>query len=260
MKKLANFALENFQKQLSMASILYVFYVIYLILIALPILVVVTTIAALCVIIGSALGGSRVWGYYPGRYWAKIFCWLTFVRVKVHREGQVEKNKSYVFVANHQGAFDIFAIYGYLGHNFRWMMKKSLEKIPLVGYACRVSGHIYVDNSTPAGVRRTMETAEQRLAGGMSVVVFPEGSRTRDGKMHAFRRGAFTLAVEFGLPVVPVTIDGAYRVFRRGTYLPHPGSIKLTIHEPILPGEGGKHELAELMEKSAAAVASALPK
>lgn len=235
------------------------FYYIYLICIGIPLLLVITIIAALVTIIGSALGAGRTMGYWPGHFWAQLFCVLTWVRVEVRGSDNISQGRSYVFVANHQGAYDIFAIYGYLGHNFRWMMKKGLEKIPLVGYSCRVSGHIYVDNSSPSAVRRTMETAEQRLAGGMSVVVFPEGARTTDGHMHAFRRGAFTLAVEFGLPVVPVTIDGAYQILRRGSALPRPGRIILTIHKPILPPEGGRHELAELMERSRETIASALP-
>ena len=105
-----------------------------------------------------------------------------------------------------------------------------------------------------------MATAEKQLSGGMSVVVFPEGSRSRDGRMHAFRRGAFKLATEFSLPVVPVTIDGAYGVMPRGSVLPRPGSITLTIHTPIhASSETGRHELSELMERSADAIASALP-
>lgn len=236
-----------------------VFYYIYLFLIALPLLLVCTIVAALVTIIGSMIGFSRSMGYYPGHIWARIFCILCLVRVKVRGKDNISKKTSYVFVANHQGAFDIFTIYGYLGHNFRWMMKKSLEKIPLVGYACRTAGHIYVDNSRPSAVRETMETAEKRLAGGMSVVVFPEGSRTRDGKMHQFRRGAYALAVEFALPVVPLTIDGAYQVMPRGRNLPRPGKITLTIHKPIYPAEGSTHDLASIMEESYRAIASALP-
>ena len=224
-----------------------------------PLLLVATVLAALTTIIGSMLGMSRSFGYWPGHYWARIFCILNFVKVKVSGRENFDKKTSYVFVANHQGAFDIFSIYGYLGHNFRWMMKKSLEKIPLVGYSCRVSGHIYVDNSTPSATRIAMETAEKRLSGGLSVVVFPEGSRSRDGRMHAFRRGAFQLAMEFNLPVVPVTIDGAYRIMPRGAILPRYGTIKLTIHKPIYAPEGGRHELSDLMEQSYEAVASSLP-
>lgn len=236
-----------------------ILYYIYYFFVAAPILLVATIITALSIIIGSSLGMGRFFGYWPGVVWGRLFCILSLVRVHIEGHDKVSEKQSYVFVANHQGAFDIFSIYGYLGHQFRWMMKKSLEKIPLVGYSCKVSGHIFVDNSNPAAVRATMATAEKRLAGGMSVVVFPEGSRTLDGHMHAFRRGAYTLAIEFGLPVVPVTIDGAYDVMRRGTWLPRPGHINITIHQPIEAPANGKHELSELMIKSADAIASALP-
>lgn len=235
-----------------------ILYRIYLICIAVPILLTATILAALLTIFVSAIGVGRTAGYWIPRCWARLFCILCMVRVKVTGRENIRKNTSYVFVANHQGAFDIFSVYGYLGHNFRWMMKKSLEKIPLVGYSCRVSGHIFVDNSTPSRTRETMETAEKQLSGGMSVVVFPEGARTRDGRMHAFRRGAFQLAMEFGLPVVPLTIDGAYRIMPRGSILPRYGTIRLTIHKPIFAPEGGRHELSSLMEESYAAVASAL--
>lgn len=235
-----------------------ILYRIYQFCIMIPLLLTATIITALLTIIATALGGGRRWGYILPMYWARLFCILTFVRVTVKGRDNISQGKSYVFVANHQGAYDIFAIYGYLGHNFRWMMKKSLERIPLVGYSCRVSGHIYVDNSSPRAIRETMETAESRLAGGMSVVVFPEGSRTPDGKLKRFKRGAYILAEEFNLPVVPVTIDGAYDVLPRRNILPKWGHITLTIHRPIMPGENG-HDSAQLIAESREAIASALP-
>lgn len=234
------------------------FYRIYQIFIMLPLLIVATIIASLLTLFGTLLFGGRWWGYWPAHIWAKIFCWLTFVRVTVKGRENISKGTSYVFVANHQGAYDIFSIYGYLCHDFRWMMKKSLERIPLVGYTCRRAGHIYVDNRNPAAIRQTMTDAEHQLAGGMSVVVFPEGSRTPDGKVYAFRRGAFMLAVEFSLPVVPVTIDGAYKVMPRSAWLPRPGHITLTIHRPIMPDSDG-HDLKKLITESRDAVLSALP-
>lgn len=235
-----------------------ILYRIYQIVIMLPLMLVVTALTAILTIIASMLGGARFFGYYLPHYWAKFMCWISLVRVKVKGADNISKGRSYVFVANHQGAYDIFAIYGWLGHNFKWMMKKSLERIPLVGYSCKVSGHIFVDNSSPSAVRDTMQKAERQLAGGMSVVVFPEGSRTRDGKLHRFKRGAYVLATEFSLPVVPVTIDGAYDVLQRSGLLPHWGSITLTIHKPIVAGADG-HDLATLMEESRAAIASSLP-
>ena len=235
-----------------------IFYRIYQLLIMMPILLTATILAAIMTAVGSILFGGKWWGYWPAHIWAKLFCIMTFVRVTVVGRENISKGTSYVFVANHQGAYDIFSIYGYLNHNFKWMMKKSLERIPLVGYSCRKAGHIYVDNHSPAAIRQTMQDAEKQLAGGMSVVVFPEGSRTFDGKVHAFRRGAYTLAVEFGLPVVPVTIDGAFEVMPRTAWLPRPGHIKLTIHRPIeAPVDG--HDLKNLIEKSRKTIISALP-
>ncbi len=234
-------------------------YRIYQVCVMLPLVLVLTILTALVTIIGCVLGGGRWFSYYPAKIWGRLFCWLTFVRVSVRGRENIDKATSYVFVANHQGAYDIFAIYGFLNHNFKWMMKIALEKIPLVGYACRRAGQIFVDNSSPAAVRRTMTDAERQMQRGMSVVVFPEGSRTLNGKMRPFKRGAFLLALEFKLPVVPVTIDGAYEVFpRRGAKLPRPGHIILTIHKPIhAPAEG--HDLSGLMSESFDAVHSALP-
>ena len=237
-----------------------VLYRVYQIFVMIPVLLVATIVAATLTILGSLVGAQRVMGYWPGHLWARLFCAMSLVRVRVRGRENIDRRTSYVFVANHQGAYDIFAIYGYLRPNFRWMMKKSLEKIPFVGFSCKISGHIFVDNSTPSATAHTMAAAEKQLSGGMSVVVFPEGSRSRDGKMHGFRRGALKLATEFSLPVVPITIDGAYRVMRRGSVLPHWGTINLTIHEPIeVSAETGRHELTELMERSSAAIASALP-
>ena len=112
----------------------------------------------------------------------------------------MEKKQSYVFVANHQGAFDIFLIYGFLGRNFKWMMKKGLRKIPLVGVACEYAHHIFVDKSGPSKIRASYDKAREELKEGMSLVVFPEGARTFTGHMGVFRRGAFMLADELQLP------------------------------------------------------------
>ncbi|MDE7411257.1 MAG: 1-acyl-sn-glycerol-3-phosphate acyltransferase [Paramuribaculum sp.] len=233
-------------------------YRIYLCLIAIPLLTVSTLIAVLFTVTGCSLGGGRFWGYYPAKYWAKSICLLTFVRVTVKGRENITPDTPYVFVANHQGAYDIFSIYGYLRHNFRWLMKQSLRRIPFVGYACAKAHHIFVDNSTPSATRSTVTHAEAILARGLSVVVFPEGSRSRSGKMLKFKRGAFFLASEFNLPVVPVTIDGAHDVMPRGASLPRWGHITLTIHRPIV-SEPGNFDTAKVMEESFRAIHDSLP-
>lgn len=235
---------------------IYIFRV-YQILIALPILIVLTILASVVTIVMCIPTSGRFWGYYPAKIWAVCWCYLNFVRVTVHGRLNIDPKTSYVFVANHQGAFDIFSIYGFLGHNFRWMMKASLGKIPFVGFACRQGGHIFVDRSSAASIRHSMDKAQNNLTGGMSLVVFPEGSRSRTGHMGPFKRGAFMLATELNMPVVPVTIDGAYSVMPRSARLPRPGHITLTIHQPI-PCPPGGHDLSTLMEQSREAIASAL--
>ncbi len=163
-----------------------------------------------------------------------------------------------MFTANHQGAFDIWSIYGYLNHNFIWMMKKELESIFMVGWACKKAGHVYVDDQSIANIRHTIEEAEQKLKGGRSIVIFPEGSRSWDGKMIPFKRGAFMLAAEFKLPVVPITIDGSFKAMPRFSYNICPTTITLTIHKPILPGEKGFNTKV-LMAQCREAIESALP-
>lgn len=234
-----------------------VLYYIYLIIV-LPLLVAVTVIAALMTIAGSLVGTGRWSGYYPMHLWARVMCVLTLVRVKVEGRENIDRATSYVFVANHQGAYDIFSIAGYLNHNFRWMMKASLRTIPLVGYACEKAHQIYVDKSSPSKLRGTMKRAEELLSKGMSLVVFPEGARTFTGKMGKFRRGAFLLATEFRLPVVPVTVDGSFYVMPRTTIIPRPGVIRLTIHKPILPDPEAGHDLTLLMNQSAEAIEKSL--
>ena len=235
-----------------------IFYRIYQIFIMAPLLLVLTIADSLFTFFMCLLGLGRWAGYKPQVLWGRLFCWLTFVNVKVVGREHLEAGRSYLFVANHQGAYDIFAVYGWLGHDFRWMMKQSLRNIPFVGFACAALHQIFVDNSSVHGIRKTMQDAETELKKGMSLVVFPEGARTLDGKMHSFKKGAFKLAIEFNLPVVPVTIDGAYKVMPRRSKLPRPGVIHLTIHPPIFPGPEG-HKFDELMATSRETIASSLP-
>lgn len=232
-------------------------YIIWLILIAIPTALPITVVCCLAVIIGSALGGGRWWGHYPAMIWSRAMCILSLVRVKVIGRDNIDKHTSYVFVANHQGAYDIFSIYGYLGHSFKWMMKKSLRKVALIGYTCEKGGHIFVDRSSPAAIRKTIETAEDTLRDGTSLVVFPEGQRSPDGKMGPFKKGAYQLALEFKLPIVPITVNGSYAIMPRGTVFPHPGKITLTIHKPIAPPET-ETDRARVIEQTRETIAASL--
>lgn len=235
-----------------------ILYIIYQVCFALPILLVLTILTALVTIIGSLIGGAHIWGYYPGKIWSQLICYILLIPVEVHGREKIHKRTSYVFVPNHQGAFDIFLIYGFLGRNFKWMMKKSLRKLPFVGKACESGGHIFVDRSSPSKVRHTMEQAEASLVNGVSLVVFPEGARTWTGRMGAFKRGAFQLADDLQLPVVPVSINGSFRILRRGGKWIHWHPLSMTIHAPIPPHGKGHDNIQQTLEEARSAVASAV--
>ena len=228
---------------------------IYQYCIAFPILIILTIITALLTIVGS-LFSHQWWGYYPPRLWARCWCWLLFIDVEVKNRELIDPNKAYVFIANHQGAFDIFTIYGFLNHNFKWLMKKSLQNIPLVGWACMAAGHVLVDRSSPSAIAKTMNTARERLTRGMSLVIFPEGSRSNDGKIKPFKRGAFKLAIDFDRPLVPISIDGSYKVLRKKSLGINPGKVILTIHHPINPKSA---DMESIIQTSFDAIKSSLP-
>ncbi|KAA6332984.1 1-acyl-sn-glycerol-3-phosphate acyltransferase [termite gut metagenome] len=236
-----------------------IFYYIYQICVALPILIVLTILTALTTIVGSLLGGAHIWGYYPGKIWSQLFCLFMLIPVRVRGRKKINKRTSYVFVANHQGAFDIFLIYGFLGRNFKWMMKKSLRKLPFIGKACESAGHIFVDRSAPKSMLNSIRQAEVSLQNGISLVVFPEGSRSYTGRMGAFKKGAFQLADDLQLAVVPVTIDGSFEVLPRTRKLVNRHRMILTIHNPISPKGKGVDNIKAIMEEAYVTVESALP-
>ncbi len=224
-------------------------YCTYQLLIAAPILVVLTALTAIVTTIGCTIGKPHIWGYYPGCLWSRAFLRLLLLPVHTRGYENLDKSQSYVFVANHQGAFDIFLIYGFIGRNFKWMMKQSLRGIPLVGKACESAGHVFVNRTSAKTIEQTIDQARQVLQRGTSLVVFPEGERTLTGQMGVFRKGAFQLATEIGLPVVPVTIEGSYRILPRqkGVTFVRWSPISLAIHKPI-PSQG--REMKELMEEA----------
>jgi 1-acyl-sn-glycerol-3-phosphate acyltransferase len=236
-------------------------YKLYQLCIALPLGLLATVITALVTIIGGILGDAHFWGYYPGKWWSRTICRLLLLPISVEGREYIDRHQSYVFVANHQGPMDIFLIYGYLGRNFKWMMKKALRRIFLVGYACQKARHIFVDKSGPKKVQETIDHARDTLRDGTSLVVFPEGSRTFTGHMGLFRKGAFVLADELQLPVVPVTIDGSFEVLPRtaGFNFVHRHRMRLIIHRPILPSGKGTADIAHTMEESYQTIMADLP-
>ncbi|HEX3008840.1 MAG TPA: lysophospholipid acyltransferase family protein [Bacteroidales bacterium] len=225
-----------------MKSYLKPFFFLYYYTLFFPLAISLMVVCAIMAMVFALLFGQRA-GSYWGRIWAKGTCLLSFVRVIVTGKEYLSKEQSYVFVANHSSSYDIYSMYGYLGRDIRWMMKKELMRVPFLGPACKMVGHIAVDRSNALKAAETIEKAKKTLQNGTSVVFFPEGSRTRTGKMSAFKRGAFVTAQEIGLPVVPVAIEGTYNIMPPGTNIIRPGKVYLHIQPPYLLNSATKDEM-----------------
>lgn len=227
-------------------------------IILIPIFVVLTIITTSVMIIFSSIFGNKFWGYYPPKWWARITCWLSLCRVNSSGHENLDKNTSYVFIANHQGAFDIFLIYGFLNQNIKWVQKASLRKVPFAGKASEIAGHVFVDNTSIASRRDTIIKAKKEIVGGVSMMMFPEGSRSKDGKMQPFRRGAYRVAMDMGLPIVPITINGPFDVLRVKSMKLNPGKLELIIHKPIPTENLEQKDLRALMNQTKEIIYSGL--
>ncbi|MDG5800015.1 lysophospholipid acyltransferase family protein [Marinilabiliaceae bacterium ANBcel2] len=203
--------------------------------------IVFAVLAALCAIFVSSRCGNSV-----GALWARVTCWITPVKVGVKGVENIKKSKSYVIVANHQTGFDIFMLYAYLPIDFRWLMKKELRNIPFIGFASEKVGHIFIDKRSALTAINSLNHAKDKLVNGTSVFIFPEGSRTWDYRMKSFKKGAFRLALDLELDILPVTIVDSYKIKRRGSFNIVPGSAGLIIH-PEIKTSKYKNNIDELM-------------
>jgi len=239
--------------------------ILYQILIWVPLSLIATLITAITTFVGCMCGGEHFFSYYPGALWARLICIFTLCPVKVIGKEKLDKKQSYIFISNHQGAYDIFLIYGYIGQPIKWVMKQSLRKIPFVGIACEAAGFIFVDSSSPQAAAKTIRLAEEKLKKGASIAIFPEGSRTRTGKMGPFKKGAYQMALDLNLPIVPITLNGSYNVMSINSYRIHPSTMEMIIHDPIPMDEVRPENLREvavkvreLVEQSRGIIASGL--
>lgn len=196
-----------------------------------------TVLVAILVSIFSIMGAARFAGRYIAKPWGKIILWITPVKLVINGLEHVESNQSYVVVANHQSTYDILVLYGYLPLDFKWVMKIELRKVPFIGFACEKMGHIYVDRRNRQASIKAMSDAKEKLVDGTSVVFFPEGTRSSGKVLKPFKKGAFRMAEDLQLPVLPVSISGADQVLPSGGLLITPGIIKLTFHQAITTEE-----------------------
>ena len=145
----------------------------------------------------------------------------------------IPKDRSAVYIVNHQSNFDIPILYSGLPLQFRWMAKQELFNIPLFGLAMKRCGYIPIDRSDRRTAMHSMNVAAQRIAEGASVVVFPEGTRTPDGELQEFKKGGFLIAIKAQVPVIPVAINGSFSVMSKNSLRIHGGAVSMQIFPPI---------------------------
>ena len=165
--------------------------------------------------------------------WARMLLWLTNTRVDVIGRENVLMNRPQIFMANHQSDFDILIVLAHIPGQFRWIAKKELFKIPIFGKAMRNAGYIEIDRQNHEKALKSLDEAAQKIREGKSVVTFPEGTRSRDGKIRPFKQGMFHLAIRSGVPIVPISIIGASEIMPKRTLKVRPGRITMVIDRPV---------------------------
>lgn len=187
--------------------------------------------------------------HHYARWWAKIQLLVSGVRVKVGGLEHLDKERPYIYMSNHQGSYDIFALLSCLPVQFRWIAKKELFAIPILGWAMGAANYISIDRSGRRGALESIERAARKIKGGVSVVIFPEGTRSRDGSIQPFKRGGFTLALKSGVPIIPITINGSRDVMARDSMRVRPGEIRVSVDRAIQTTPFSLRERNVLMEK-----------
>ena len=178
--------------------------------------------------------------------WARFTLSCAHTKVKVRGQENILTRPA-IYMSNHSSFFDIFAILGHLNIQFRWIVKKELFRIPLVGLTMRRIGYILIDRGNHQKAIQSMKLAAEKIRSGTSILIFPEGTRSIDGKIqYPFKKGGFYLALESGAPIVPMTVIGSREILPKYGMKVRPGTITLTIGKPIYP-DG--HDAISLMEE-----------
>jgi len=210
------------------------------------------------VVLNVVLGPRRA-SMICGTSWARLIGYLTPMFATVKGRENIEPRDSYVVVSNHQSQYDIILLYGWIGIDFKWVMKKELRKVPILGYACEKLGHVYIDRSNRSAALASLNEAKQRVRGGTSVIFFPEGTRSRTGEVGEFKKGAFRMALDLGLPILPVSISGTKDILPAKGRLIFPGRVEMTVHAPIDTNIFDKSTLPALIARTRDTIRSALP-
>jgi 1-acyl-sn-glycerol-3-phosphate acyltransferase len=212
-------------------------------------IILVTVFMAVMAILFSFVttGGSTT--HKVGRTWAKCILALSNIRVTVKGLSNLKPGRSYIYMPNHMSNFDIPVLQAYLPVQFRWLAKAELYKIPIFGYAMKRAGYISIDRSDRKSAIESLNKATKIIRNGVSAVIFPEGTRSHTHNIQPFKKGGFFLAVDSGVPIIPIIIHGTERIMPKRHMLIKPGNVTLEIAKPINSSDYTRKTKDDLMEK-----------
>ena len=242
-----------------MKSVLFWPYQLYAWLIFLPLVALLTVVFSTLTILSAWLVSPHFASRVFATTWARIVSFLTPMRVIVEGSEHAQRNRSYVVASNHQSMFDILVIYGWLKLDLKWVMKAELRKIPAIGIGCEKAGHIFVERRNPKQAAQAITDALERLGDGIGVLFFPEGTRSPDGRLLPFKKGAFRTAIDQQLPLLPVTVIGTRDILPARTLHIFPGTARMVIHPPIETRGMTVDQVDALMQQTRDVITSAMP-
>lgn len=222
-------------------------FIAYVWLAFVPLVVLSTLGFGLACLLTAPFLGPRAAGRLYAVPWARLGLMLSGVTVSVDGREHVDPRQSYVVVANHLSLFDIWVLYGYLDLDVRWVAKQEVRRIPVLGAACVMLGHVFIDRSHPDKAIASIKAAQDTIRDGTCMLFFPEGTRSRNGQLQPFKKGAFKVATEMGLPVLPVMIQGTYEILPPDSVALHPRHVHIGILPALAPQPNTECGVDELM-------------
>ncbi len=188
------------------------------------------------------------------KIWAHVMIRASCVRASIRNREKIARGQSYIIISNHQSHYDILALVTTLGIQFRWVIKRELLKIPLFGYALYAARNIFIDRSDPKKAMDSIRNGLDRLPPGAGVMFFAEGTRSPDGSIREFKKGGFVMAMERGLPLLPVAVKGSRKILPKGALTVSPGLIEVVVGDPIPSAGYSPEQLDALIQKTREAV------
>lgn len=215
-----------------------------------PVLVLTVIVHCSTIIILTMIGLPRFANTVVARNWARVNAFVSLMKVEVLGTEKVDKNQSYVIVANHRSLVDIYVLLGFSGIDGIWVMKKELRAIPILGLAAERMGYVVVNRSNTEADLKSMQAARSGLVKGTSIIFFAEGTRSRDTSMLPFKKGAFRMALDLKLPILPVSIHGTPEILPPDTTHLYPGTARMVFHDPIATENLDPKSIGALMEQT----------